>query len=385
MPDPTLFPVDRRREKLEAILEVFDPARLTQARQAKGWTKKRLADALGVSAAAIGQYESGLIKPRVDQLIRLAEFLDVPPGFFTAGRPNPNVDASHAHFRSLRSMRAYERDQALVYVEQTWELAQVLERFVRLPPLDLPAPAEQDTGPVPPSAQSRAQVAAREIRDRWGLGDDPVAHLVRLLESRGVIVGVLPFSDSRRVNAFSTSHTTRPVIVLTDDRDDAYAHRFSAAHELGHLLLHYDALPGDPRHEREANAFAAEFLMPAHRLAPLLPRRIDFSRLLDLRHMWAVSIEALLYRSRELGSISDATHRRARIKLQALKDEKLIPAARITDFPGETPQLLQRAAQAADLATADLARRLEWPEAKVHLMLGQPPDTRPALRLVQEN
>jgi hypothetical protein len=34
--------------------------------------------------------------------------------------------------------------------------------------------------------------------------------------------------------------------VLTPDRaDDVYRHRFTAAHELGHLLLHSDTAPGD--------------------------------------------------------------------------------------------------------------------------------------------
>lgn len=76
--------------------------------------------------------------------------------------------------------------------------------------------------------------------------------------------------------------------------------------------MHYSAQPGDVRHEREADQFAAEFLMPAARSEPTLPR-IDFTRLISLQSYWGVSVEALLSRSRELGVMSDPTHRRARI------------------------------------------------------------------------
>nr|WP_242427280.1 MULTISPECIES: ImmA/IrrE family metallo-endopeptidase [unclassified Streptomyces] len=49
-----------------------------------------------------------------------------------------------------------------------------------------------------------------------------------------------PASDpsAASVDAFST-RAARPLVVLTANRaDDIYRHRFTAAHELGHLVLH---------------------------------------------------------------------------------------------------------------------------------------------------
>jgi DNA-binding XRE family transcriptional regulator len=66
----------------DRALELVDPARFTQARRALGITKRELASRLHVSPAAIGQYEAGTIKPRVEQLVQLAELLQVPVGFF---------------------------------------------------------------------------------------------------------------------------------------------------------------------------------------------------------------------------------------------------------------------------------------------------------------
>lgn len=382
---PGLFSLPGGRRRLDALAAVFDPSRLTQARQAVSWSKKRLADELDISAAAVGQYESGVIRPRAEQLERIAQLLVVPPDFFAVGRPRADVDAASCHFRSLRSMRAYERDQAVTYVEQLWELCHALELRVRLPDVDLLDLSEVSKATDPDDGAYRSPSApaeaARLMRRRWGLGTDRVSHLVRTLEAHGILVGLLPFSDSRRVDAFSTSHTPRPIMVLASDTTDVYRHRFTAAHELGHLLLHRNAQPGDLRHEREADQFAAEFLLPASRIEAQLPRRVDFTRLISLQSYWGVSVEALLYRSRELGAMSDATHRRARIKLHELRKHGVARTEDTTNFPGEQPQLLYRATTACGDPIAQLADELAWSPAKVEALLGRP-SNRPKLTLV---
>jgi Zn-dependent peptidase ImmA (M78 family)/transcriptional regulator with XRE-family HTH domain len=380
---PGLFGLHGGSERLDALVQVFDPSRLTQARQALSWTKKQLAGELGVSPAAVGQYEAGVIRPRPEQLDKIARLLDVPPDFFAVGRPRANVDAAACHFRSLRSMRVYERDRAVTYVEQLWELCHALELRVRLPEVDLPSIADTSGDDEVASDVSPAE-AARLVRQAWGLGTERVPHLVRTLEVHGVLVGLLPFSDARRVDAFSTSHTPRPIIILASDKTDVYRHRFTAAHELGHLVLHRNAQPGDVRHEREADQFAAEFLMPAARIEPRLPRRLDFAKLVMLQAHWGVSVEALLYRSRELGVISDATHRRARIKLLDLRRHEVVRTEEIAGFSGEQPQLLHRAAAAFGNPISELAAELAWSTDRVATMLGTPGD-RPRLRLLDSD
>jgi len=68
-----------------------------------------------------------------------------------------------------------------------------------------------------------------------------------------------------------------PVIAVNSNRP-LCRRRFSVAHELGHYVLGHNSLvfsesggggmiKRDPRQERAANAFAAEFLMPKKRLA----------------------------------------------------------------------------------------------------------------------
>jgi Zn-dependent peptidase ImmA (M78 family)/transcriptional regulator with XRE-family HTH domain len=364
----------------------FDPARLTQARHLAGLTKKQVADQVGVTPAAIGQYETGTARPRADVLPELSRVLSVPVTFFGAGRPRANLDGSMAHFRSLRSTRVYQRHKAICHVEQTWELTYALEKRVRLPQVDLPgfAGGELHPGTVIP----RDPVAAAKVlRHAWGLGHGPIPHLVRQLEARGVIVtSPPPDPDSATVDAFSAACLPRPIVVLTANRsDDVYRYRFTAGHELGHLLLHSDTVAGDAQQEREADVFAAEFLTPKDSILPHLPGRLDLGRLADLQLIWGVSVSSLVYRCREVGLLSDAAARRAYQRLAILQSQPGFKAESVSRYPGEQPALLKQAfdlaAEQTELTIADLAHELAWTPARVRELLGQP-DSRPTLRIV---
>lgn len=381
----------RRRDEQPSpavVHDAFDPTRLTQARRLAGRTKKWLADELGITAAAVSQYEMGTNRPRPDMLPKLSWVLGVPMTFFLAGRPHGRLDLSAAHFRSVRNTRAYQRAKAVAFTEQVWELVYALEKRIQLPPVNLPGFAggevEPDTDlPSDPAA------AARSLRAAWGLGTGPITHLVRRMEAHGIVV-VTPQRDDdmSTVDAFSTSQLPRPIIVLTPNRtDDVYRHRFTAAHELAHLVLHSETAPGDITQEREADTFAAEFLTPRDSIAPELPDRADLHKLSALREVWGVSVHSLLYRCRELGLLSDSSARRAYQRLRGLHDTpgfgKPEPLSR---FPGEQPALLAKGFSLAcdhGLTIAKLADELAWGVENVRRMLGMT-QIRPALRLVPD-
>lgn len=382
---PVLPGLEDRTATPRAVSDAFDPARLTQARRLAGLTKKEVAEHLGVTPAAVGQYETGVSRPRPDLMPQMAKVLEVPVQYFIAGRPSQRLDASMAHFRSLRSTPKAQRERALAFAEQVWELTYALERRVQLPPVDLPGFAGGEVHPGV-ALSSEPTAAAQELRRQWGLGDGPVTHLVRRMEAHGIVV-VLPAeadAAAATVDAFS-SRSARPLVVLTRNRaNDVYRHRFTAAHELGHLVLHGDAT-GDSRQERDADAFAAEFLTPQASILPLLPRRMDLGHLTGLRRSWGVSVHSLVYRCRELGLISDATASRTYQRLRALDGQPGFAAESVSGYPGEQPVLLSQAfdlaVQETGLSVRELAQELAWPLPRVRELLGMP-DTRPVLRLV---
>ena len=371
---------------LAAISEAFDPARLTQARRLSGLTKRAVADAVRVSPAAVGQWESGAAAPRPDHVGRLADLLEVTPAFLAIGRRYARLDVGDAHFRSLRSTPAALRAKAIAFTEQVWELTHALETRVQLPTVDLPGFAGGEVQPGEYAGDPAA--AAIELRRAWGLGHSPIPHLVRIMERHGLIVTLVDFAGkegTKAIDAFSTSHLPRPVVVLTPDRaDDIYRHRFTAAHELGHLMLHGETAPGDPVQEKEADAFAAELLTPRASIVPELPARLDLHELERLGQVWGVGMESLVYRCHEVGTISDATYRRAFQRLNQLRNLGLFAREPVGSYPGEVPALLGQAFSVAEqhgLTMTSLANELRITLPRLRLLLGQA-DLRPDLQLV---
>lgn len=338
----------------ETARMLFDGERLIQARQLAGLLKGDLAKQIQLTPAAIGQFESGLTKPSVGTLGRLALTLGVPVGYFAANRPRFDVKEEDTHFRSLRSTSKRERARARAQVALLAEIVAALERQVRLPVVDLPS---IDPGSTP-------EEAAQLTREAWGLGDGPIANMVGLLERKGVIVSRLPTATDD-LDAFSWLGA-RPFIVLASNKEAADRARFDAAHELAHLLLHHDAHPGDPELERVAHRFAAEFLAPAATIRQELPSRIDWPVLAKLKLRWGVSIAMLVRRMRDLATISDATYRRAMMELSRRGWRKSEP---IELGAPEQPELVGRAMHLLErlrsFTLSDLASDLAVPSEKL--------------------
>jgi Zn-dependent peptidase ImmA (M78 family)/transcriptional regulator with XRE-family HTH domain len=337
-----------------------------------GVSKTDLATSVGVSAAAIGQYEAGVNAPRPEVIDRLAKSLKVRPGFFSVGRPLARIDTVNAHFRSLRSARVSDRQKALSTATLVWELTFALERYIRLPVADLPN-LQPGTSPAE---------AASLLRSHWALPDGPVKHLVATAEAKGIVVAVRPLGEIDAVDAFSAVIVDRPIVVTTPRRsENVFRHRFSVAHEIGHLLLHSDSDEQSLAIEREADDFAAAFLMPAASMDAALPQRLDLARLDRLGRTWGVSPHSLIRRMVERGRVTESSARRAYQRLAMVNDSSADPTSA---YPGEVPTLLNKAAElAADsgAGVSTLAEILKVGPAQVRDLLGEA-DQRPVLRLV---
>lgn len=367
------------------VARLFDPARLRQARRLTMMTKQALAAKVGVSPAAVGQYESGVHSPKAEVLRALAEALDVPIEFFAPDRPLTSLDSSDAHFRSLRSTSVGQRNKALAFTEQVWELTHALERWVQFPEVNLPQTVDGSS-----RDRSRAELrdTADMLRSHWGIPlNEPFAHLTRTSETNGVVVVFAAFAgegEKQRIDAFSTSKLSRPIVVTPPDRaEGVFKHRFNLAHEIGHLLLHREEVHGELVIEREANAFAGELLMPERAMRNVLKPRVDWDVLSKLSHKWGVEMKALVFRSRELGILSESSARRAYQRIELMRSAGLLTNLSTTEFEGEIPVLLQRAFEYATtqgLTVESLAQHLRWRPDTVRRLLGVTGDSRPKLR-----
>jgi Zn-dependent peptidase ImmA (M78 family)/transcriptional regulator with XRE-family HTH domain len=285
---------------------LFDGQRLTLARQLVGLRKNALAAKIDKSPTAVAAYENNTKRPAPATVAQLCLTLGVDPGFFLPGPHQPALNNSIPHFRSLRSTTQLARDQAFAYGRIAGDVGAALERHVEFPEPNVPrlsVDVDDEVSVVP-------EEAARLLRKHWEIKDGPVGHLVRLAENNGVVVVFSPWQTAD-VDAYSFDDGYRPTIVLNPAKEDYYRQRFDVAHELGHLVMHVDAEPGSKVVENQAHRFAAELLLPEGELRDLLPSKADWRILATLKEAYGVSLQALLYRSRALGIMSDVTYRNA--------------------------------------------------------------------------
>ncbi len=275
----------------------FAPGRVRLARELNGWSQAELARRLKLTAQAVGQYETGTIRPSEESVARMAEVLDVPPRFFFMEL----VETHEGFFRSLRrtSVTHRRRARALAQIAHDWAAID----DDTLPVVSLPTPRSIDLH----ADREEIETVADAARKGWHLSAGPVPDVVRLLEDHGVIVIRMPL-DTADVDAFSLPFPDRPIVVLGADKNDRARSRFDAAHELGHLLLHGEQVWGMREVENQAHRFAAAFLMPRDDIFDDLPSQADWPVLFSLKLKWQVSLAALLVRARDLEKMSPATY-----------------------------------------------------------------------------
>lgn len=314
----------------------FDGTRLTVARRLRRQTKSSLAREVGVTPAAIAQYEKvDGPNPTQSVLARICLALGLPREFFGLSRPVTLLPASESHFRSLRSTSAAAREQALAYGELSLELVNLISEYVDLPEVDVPQLC------LPHELTNEVIVeAASAVREAWRVGPGPIPSVVQLLESHGIVTLRLPRETDAGVDAFSTNAGQRPLVFLSKTKDDKARSRFDASHELGHIVLHPDTEPGSKLVEKQAHLFAAEFLMPRAEIIDQLPQRIDWPAFHALKKHWGVSLRALVFRAHGLGKLSEASYRRANQQLSMWGLPEPNPLGL-----SESPQLLGMAKQ----------------------------------------
>lgn len=279
---------------------VFNPGRLTIARELRGLTKRALAELVSVTPQAITQYEDGVNAPTEDNARRIAQSLGIAVGFLY-GDEVERIPANAFSFRSRRAMtKSVERKTKTAGDVSAALISAAFSKRFRLPVPDVP----DYSGADPANA-------ADLLRQHWGLGAGPISNMVHLLEAYGIEVYGFN-ADSRHVDAVSFWRDNTPFVLMNhangigEPARSGERARFDLAHELGHLVLHRSVTELDSREvESEASRFAAAFLLPAAQFRLECPLFPTLDELLALKCRWKVSVQAMIFRSRELGLLSD--------------------------------------------------------------------------------
>ena len=319
----------------------FQGERLTQAREARSLTVIALADLVGMSAASITQYEKSNQNPRPQVVEALADKLNLPTSFFqnpVIKRPEPTI-----FYRSMSSATKMARSRAENRYEWFREITDYLSSYfdfphLNLPDLDVPVNFKDITG-------LQIESLAEQVRGEWNLGASPVGNMIRTLEANGILVSRGSIGADT-LDAFSEMDANKqPYVFLASDFNVLARSRFSAAHELGHLILHQNVDKKSIRKaadfrliENQAHHFAGAFLLPAQSFtSELAGFSLDSFRVLKGR--WKVSIAAMIKRCEHLGLLSDMQVKRMWINITRRGWRRVEP---LDESPDEIPQMISR-------------------------------------------
>ncbi len=274
-------------------------ANIRRLRKERGLTQDAVANAAGISRLALRNIEKQKAQPRSDTLQAIARALKVGLGDLVM----PVAQLEHVRFRSKKRLNS--RDQILADVARRLGDFNDLEKLLKeqRPPVVATAPRGRRTG------VERARQTAVEIREVFGIGDDePVRDIAGLLEARGYKVLPVKIANDGFFGLSVAAGDGGPAIVVnTQERISVERWIFSAAHELGHLLLHLDSYDvaeaaEAEEEEKEANVFASYFLMPEHLFSKEWEeaRGLPFvNRVLKVKRMFRVSYLTVLHRLAE--------------------------------------------------------------------------------------
>lgn len=276
--------------------------RLKKARIYRGLSVSDLAEQSECSRQSIYMYEKEKTK-RVDlnTIETLAKALKFPERFLC--ETDMKAEIGSTYFRALLTTSSKYRESQIQKMEFLADIFVFLQEYLEFP-----------HHAIPDCAGQTPEEAAATLRREWHLGTRPIENIVSLVESNGIIV--TKFSvDTNDIDAFSQlvriGDEDIYLIGYSENKTAASRIHFDIAHELGHICLHgwsedIEKIDRDEfkEREKEANEFAAAFLLPGESFAKdaaVNPKSIPAYT--ELKRKWKVSIQAMARRSFSLGLI----------------------------------------------------------------------------------
>ena len=274
--------------------------RLKSAREMKGLSMADLAGEMQdiVSRQAIYKYEAGKMLPDSTVLIKLAEVLGVNVDYLF--RPF-SIALSGIEFRKKAKMSEKARksiqQQVMDHVERYFEIEDIagIKRDVSSIRMDGIVRTREDAIKI-----------AQKLREDWELGGDGITDVISLLEDKGI--KVIEFNTTNDFDGLSGTAGDDIVIVLNSNISPTERKRFTALHELGHLIMKFDESVDDKTKEKLCHAFASEFLIPSkvfkRILGDISKSALNMVAFAEIQHNFGVSIDALIRKAEDESMIA---------------------------------------------------------------------------------
>lgn len=280
-------------------MKKFNAILLKLLRESNGLTQADVCKGARINQALWSKWERGLAVPTERMVDEIAKIFRYPREYFL--QPILDIPTGLIYHRKRTALHADHRAK--------------IEARARLMAFDAVKLCQEcDVASVIINRNGRtAKEAAREMRTLWSVGHGPIQNLIELLESNGIVIIAFDFETDLVDGFFLPIKGERECICIALNTNESFApdrQRFTLAHELGHAVLHRSEFVADPKTaEREANAFASEFLLPEDDVKKDLHVKLTFENLRTLKIKWHVSMAAIARRANDLGVVNDREYR----------------------------------------------------------------------------
>lgn len=304
-----------------------NPEMLTLARESRGFTQSELAKRLGVTQGKLSKVENGMLGTPTEMLPTLSEALDYPTDFFfqTSKIYGPGISELYHRKRQTLPKKVLYKTHAHINIRRMH-----ISKLLRAVEIDECHVPHHDIGEY----DGRVEEIARAVRASWRLPHGPITNLTQTIEDAGAVIIPCEFG-TRKIDAISQWISGEPPMLFINRDLPGDRLRFSLSHELAHLVMHQTSHPDQ---EKQADRFAAEFLMPEADIKASLTN-ISLPKLATLKQHWKVSMNALLKRAGDLGRLTLSQTRYLWKKMSMAGYRTSEPSG--TDIPQECPTLLQ--------------------------------------------
>lgn len=277
--------------------------RLKEARLMMGFSMDKLVERTGgvITKQSISRYERGVMRPKRDAEAALAKALNISEDYFHG----TNLQIDLPMLRSTSDDKLTTGELAALEAKLSFWAEQYLDK-------------EKKAGihtcfknPVPktPVAELDDTIhAANLLRKRWNCGDGPLPGLLRLLERKGIKIMAMELPhDVWGMSTWADKKHPLIVIDLRPEKTTVDRLRFTAAHELAHLLLTFPKSLEHKQIEKLCSKFAGFFLFPKDtfidEMGSAKRTQLTLEELIDLKEVYGVSVAAQVHEAWDLQMI----------------------------------------------------------------------------------
>lgn len=269
-----------------------------------------------VSKMTISKMERGLLKPSERTLQVIAKICNVPVSYFYIDK----VLLTPMQFRYEKDTPSKKAKQIEATVIMKLEECFAKERLLNASTLFV-NPLQD----IVVHTYDDVEDAVQQLRRHLFIGSQPIHSVYEMIQEMGIMIMELDIDSKELLGTSTIINNVQPVIIInTNSCTTTERKRFTALHELAHLILNLQPTSEDdylnertdvtlkyPTIERLCHRFAGAMLITESSLIRRLGEHrttLSLPELISIRNMYGISIAATVHRTHDIAIIPDATY-----------------------------------------------------------------------------